>query len=306
MPNFFHYLRRVFELARTSTLPMHEVGSRLELFVIYALRLAWLVWGRLWKDDCQQKAAALAYQTVLSLVPLLAVIASIASALRLEEWFAALTEYLEWHLLPSAAASVGSEISRLVYAVKPSTLGIVGGVGLLVLAVNLLVNVEREVNAVYRCDCSRGLLVRIGLSVAVLILAPPTLGLSLYLTGKLMVLSGMSLVQALLPLLLTVGGLFLCYWLLPGSQVRLNIAGWSALVAGILFEALKLGFAFYARHLGQTLSYIYGALAILPLFMVWVYLCWLVFLFGAELGAALHEVKTSIAPLGAQDSSSSS
>ena len=52
-----------------------------------------------------------------------------------------------------------------------------------------------------------------------------------------------------------------------------------------------MGFALYARHLGVTLSYVYGTMAILPLFMIWVYLAWIIFLFGAELNAALHEVK---------------
>ena len=56
-------------------------------------------------------------------------------------------------------------------------------------------------------------------------------------------------------------------------------------------EMFKIGFAIYARHLGQTLSYVYGTFAILPLFMVWMYMAWLIFLFGAELNAAFHEVK---------------
>jgi membrane protein len=62
-------------------------------------------------------------------------------------------------------------------------------------------------------------------------------------------------------------------------------------IAGVMLEIVKLGFALYARHLGATLSYIYGTVAILPLFMIWIYLAWLIFLFGAELNAALHEVK---------------
>ncbi|MCU0661181.1 MAG: YihY family inner membrane protein [Myxococcota bacterium] len=296
MRSFFEYMRRAFDLARKTVLPLHEVRDRHELFVVYALRLGWLVWGRLWRDSCHQKAAALAFQTVLSLVPLLAVVAAIASALKLGEYVGALTEYLETVMLPSAAAAAGTEMFKLVYAVNPSTMGIIGGVGLLVLAVNLLVNLERAVNEVYRCKSARTFAVRIGIALAVLIVAPPTLGLSLYLTGKLMVLPGASLLRALLPLLLTVGALFVCYGLLPGRHVVPRIALASAAVAGVMLELFKLGFAFYARHLGQTLSYLYGTLAILPLFMVWIYLCWVIFLFGAELGAALHEVKTSVAP----------
>jgi membrane protein len=91
--------------------------------------------------------------------------------------------------------------------------------------------------------------------------------------------------------LFTVLTLLLCYWLLPHTKVRVRYAAISATVAGVFFEALKIGFALYAKYLGVTLSYVYGTLTILPLFMVWVYLAWLIFLFGAELNAALHEVR---------------
>jgi membrane protein len=300
MRHFLDSVRRAFRLARATVLPTHEVRGRRELVLVYTLRLGWLVWHRLWHDSCHQKAAALAYQTMLSLVPMLAVVAAIASALRLEQFVGTLTEYFEKNLLPEAASAAGGQVLRLVHAVEPSTLGVVAAIGLAVTAVNLLVNVESAINEVYRCSSSRRLVVRVAVAFLVLALAPPAVGVSLYLTGKLMVFPGAHLLQTLLPLALSFGALFACYRLLPGRPVRLRYALVSAAVAAVLFEAVKFGFALYARHLGQTLSYVYGALAILPLFMVWMYLCWVIFLFGAELGAALHEVRTSDTPLGPQ------
>ena len=86
-------------------------------------------------------------------------------------------------------------------------------------------------------------------------------------------------------------GLFLAYWLLPHRKIKIRHSLISAVIAGAMFEVIKMGFAFYAKYLGFTLSYVYGTMAILPLFMIWIYMAWLIFLFGAELNAALHEVQ---------------
>jgi membrane protein len=85
--------------------------------------------------------------------------------------------------------------------------------------------------------------------------------------------------------------LFLCYWRLPRTKVLVRHSFVAAFVAGVMFELVKFGFAVYARRAGAVLSPVYGTLVILPLFMVWVYVAWLIFLFGAELSAALHEVR---------------
>ena len=96
--------------------------------------------------------------------------------------------------------------------------------------------------------------------------------------------------SVLWPLLFTMGALFIGYMLLPRRRVSVRYSLVAAFVAGIGFELLKFGFALYAKHLGVTYTNIYGAFAMIPIFLIWLYTAWLCFLFGAELSAALHEV----------------
>ncbi|MDD5305984.1 MAG: YhjD/YihY/BrkB family envelope integrity protein [Deltaproteobacteria bacterium] len=280
---------RLRYVARSTIFPEDLVTTKREFVLVYAVRLFFLVGQRLWKDKCQQQAAALAFQTLLSLVPLLAVAMAVASGLDMSWFESRLVAFLEYNLLPDAADDVALRLKEIVDNVKPGTLGLVGGSTLVVLSIMLLFNVEKTVNEIFRAPSGRAFLVRVAFSVLLLVAAPLTLGLSLYFTGKVLGLT--VVVDALRALGLTIAALFLCYWLLPHRKVSLRHALVSAAVAGVLFEIVKVLFALYAAYVGGTLSSVYGAFAILPLFLIWLYTAWLIFLFGAELNAALHEVR---------------
>jgi len=281
------FLESIGDIARATVFPRDMASSRRRFVLIYFVRLLFLVGARLWRDRMPRQAAALAYQTFLSLVPLLAVAVAVASALRIEWFEERVLTIAEQHLVPESAAEAGRFIRSLVASIRPAALGVWGGAVLVAISVALMFTVEQVTNEIFRRP-GRPLWRRILVYVGLLLIAPPALGLSLYYTGEMVALPRFA--AAWLPLLLTIIALFLCYWLLPYTRILVRHALVSALVAGVLFEIVKTGFAFYARHLGVTLSYVYGTVAILPLFMVWVYVGWLIFLFGAELSAALHEV----------------
>ena len=282
------FVKTLSNIARATVFPGYLVSSKRRLVGIYSIRLLFLVGHRLWKDRLLRQAAALAYQTFLSLVPLLAIALAVASTLELEPYMDRVSSALEGILLP-AAADAGQHIRDLVSTIKPKTLTIFGGITLVFLAMTLLFNVEQITNDIFRCAKSRKLWLRILTGLALIIFAPLAVGLSFYFTGKAFFLTHAAAV--VLPFIFTVTALFLCYWRLPHRKILMRFSLVSALTAGLFFEAVKMGFALYARHLGVTLSYVYGTMAILPLFMIWVYLAWIIFLFGAELNAALHEVK---------------
>jgi membrane protein len=280
---------RLRYVARATIFPEDLVTTKREFVVVYAIRLLFLVGERLWKDKCQQQAAALAFQTLLSLVPLLAVAMAVASGLDMSWFENRLVSFLEYNLLPDAADDVALRLKEIVDNVHPGTLGLVGGSSLVALSVMLLFNVEKTVNEIFRAPSRRAFLVRVAFSILLLVAAPLTIGFSLYFTGGVLGLT--AAVDLLRALGLTVVTLFLCYWLLPHRKVRLRYALVSAVGAGVLFEIVKVLFALYAAYVGTTLSSLYGAFAILPLFLIWLYTAWLIFLFGAELNAALHEVR---------------
>jgi membrane protein len=281
--------QRLGDIARATVFPTDLADSKRRFIAIYLLRLFFLVGRRLWSDRCPRQAAALAFQTMLSMVPLLAVAVAVASTLELAPYQQRLTAFLEAHLVPESASAAGHQIIALASGIRPKALGIAGGATLVLLSLTLLLNVEGVMNEIFRCQKSRRILTRTVTALLLLIGSPVTLGLSLYFTGDLLALPGF--LNASLPFLFTLTALFLSYWLLPHTGIKIKNALVAAFIAGVLFEGFKVGFAFYARHLGVTLSYVYGTFAILPLFMVWIYVAWLVFLFGAELNAALHEVR---------------
>ena len=282
------FLHNAREMARATVFPLDRADSKRRFVLIYAVRLVFLVGRRLWLDNCPRQAGALAYQTVLSLVPLLAVSVSVTSWLNLVEFQEYMTRFAASHLVPSAADKVGQYIIDAASGVRIRALGIAGGIGLAALSIMLLLTIERAVNEVFRCTQSRPLWRRISVSLVLLTVGPAALALSAYFTGRVLVLPG--ILGLLKPFAVSVPALFLCYHLVPHTRVQLAFSLTAAVVTAVLFEALKYAFALYVKYLGATLSYLYGTFAILPVAMIWIYVNWLVFLFGAELNAALHEV----------------
>lgn len=279
----------VGDLARATTFPEDKADSKKRFVLIYLVRLFFLVGRRLWMDNCPRHAAALAYQTVLSIVPLLAVAVSVTTLFQLVEYQEHLEKFAEGNLMPDAAGAVGQYVIDAANSVRVKTLGIFGGATLLLLSVTLLFSVERTTNEIFRCANLRPIWARLAMASVLLAVAPLAFGLSLYYTGKLVVFP--HFFSTVKPLVFSVATLLLAYWLIPRRPISFRYALISAVVAGVLLEALKIGFAFYVKYLGVTLSYLYGTFAILPLAMIWIYLMWLIYLFGAELNAALHEVK---------------
>jgi membrane protein len=275
-------------VARATVFPTDLVDSKRRFVLIYAVRLVFLVGKRLWQDNCPRQAGALAYQTMLSLVPLLAVSVSVMSWLNLVEYQDQLNKIAASYLVPNAADAVGKYIIDSATGVRIRALGIAGGIGLIALAVTLLLTIERAVNEIFRCNKARPMWRRILTALVLLIVGPAALALSAYFTGQVLVLPGF--LRVLQPLAVSVPTLLICYTMIPQTRIQLKFSLPAAVIASILLEALKLGFAFYVRHLGANLSYIYGTFAILPLAMIWIYVSWLIFLFGAEISASLHEV----------------
>jgi membrane protein len=91
-----------------------------------------------------------------------------------------------------------------------------------------------------------------------------------------------------MPLLFTTAALALLYAVVPATHVPWRHAVAGAAAAALAFEAAKHGFAFYLTKV-PTYELVYGALAALPVFLIWIYLCWLIVLAGAAITATLTE-----------------
>jgi len=262
--------------------------ARIATFFRYLVR-------RFIDDNCFQVAGALAYTTLFALVPVLTAVLGVLTAFPVfGEWRDRITQFAFENFVPAAGYVVQGYFTQFVESASKATA--IGVAVLLFSAISLMLSVEDAFNRIWRVQKPRGVAWRVAMNWAVLIFGP------LLLVTALAAASWVAATPLLeraeesfglkayllraLPWIVEFGGLAACYRLVPHCPVRLRDAAIGALVATILFELAKRGFSAYATD-GSSYSRIYGALAIIPIFIVWIYLSWLTVLFGASLAAAI-------------------
>jgi len=250
--------------------------------------------GRRFRSDgCLRTATQLSYASLLAIVPILAIFLGLMSAFPAFERLRVQAQvYLFQNLVPNAGVEVSDQIATFVENARSVT-GI-GTLALVVTAVLLLSTINGAFNAIWRVTEPRPLAVRLMAYWMILTVGPLLLGASLSLTSYGVVNAAMEHgerafgLTRLLPYLLATGGFTLLYVAVPARPVALHHAFAGGLTAGLLFELLKNGFGLYLRQF-PSYEAIYGALAAVPIFLVWMYLSWAIVLFGAEVAAAAPE-----------------
>ena len=247
--------------------------------------------------DLASTAGSLSFTTLLAIVPLATVtIAFVAHFPIFEDWLKTLEQFMLRHMLPfSAATEVRARVTEFAEQAARLT-----GISIAMIAVTAglaIATVEREINAIWGIRRTRPLGRRLLVYAIGLTAGPVVIGASISITTWLVVHSlavvpihrtaGERIVQ-LLPFAFSLAGLSLLYKIAPARPVRLApavIAG--ALAAGAL-EGAKHAFAWYVARV-STYQAIYGALSALPIFLLWIYLCWVIILAGAAVSAAIAE-----------------
>jgi membrane protein len=252
---------------------------------------------RFLQDRCLDQAASLSYTTLLSLVPLVALCAVVISVVpQFQDFRDDIERLFTGNLLPEASSAAVEQFQRFVRkAVRLTGLGIVG---LALTAALLLAAIDMAFDTIWRAHRRRSIVVRVLAYGAVLVLGPLLIGGSLSLQGLVLTtgkhLGGVAFTKGLrtvAPLLLLVAeavALMLLYRFVPTRRVHWRDAVLGALVGAVLLEAVKRGFTLYLQQF-STFQLIYGALAVIPVFLIWLYLCWVAVLFGAEIVAARAE-----------------
>jgi membrane protein len=159
-----------------------------------------------------------------------------------------------------------------------------------------MMTVDRQIHAIWRDPPTRPLWVTLLAYATLLVVSPLLIAVSVSLTTYLMSLSVAVeaserthdfMLQAV-PTLVSTLAFLLLYKLVPHSRVLWRHAIVGAVVASLLFEGAKELFAIYVANV-PGYNVLYGAFVTIPFFLVWVYVSWLVVLFGAELTAALGQ-----------------
>jgi len=249
------------------------------------------------KDRVLVAAASLSYTSLLAIVPLFAIAFSVMMAFPV---FDGMTQQLLSIVLSYTAPHIGGELETYVdrFVSNTSELTTLGVIWLAVTAVMLLSTIETAFNAIWRIEKSRPLGMRLIAYWTTLTLGPLLLGAGLSVSTAFAMNNFMPLgldfgvirnmALRMLPFLFAVGGFAILYLALPNRRVGWRYALLGALVAGILFEALKAVFGIYLQNAG-TFESVYGSLAALPVFLIWMYLVWAVVLFGAIVAATRPE-----------------
>lgn len=251
---------------------------------------------RFLEDRGVQTAGSLTFTTLLSLVPLITVALSLTTAFPVfDQAMSALQTYIVEHFLPDAAGvkTITAQVSA--FTEKAGRLTAIGLAFLLATSLMLMLTIDEAMNRIFRVQRRRPLAQRVLTYWSVLTLGPLLIGASLsmtsYLVGASLGLMGdmgaaTSAALRVVPFLFTVAALTMLYLVVPYRRIDLPHALVGAIVAGVLFELAKRGFAFYIAKF-PTYTMIYGAFATVPIFLLWLYLSWLVVLVGATLTAML-------------------
>jgi membrane protein len=261
------------------------------------------------EDHLGLTASSLTFTTLIALVPLVTVMLAIFSAFPMFSSFqSALETYFLQSLVPDTIAKpVLGALTQ--FAAKAARMGSVGLGALVLTALALMLTIDRALNAIWRVPRPRPFAQRVLVYWAALTLGPLVLGVSLSLTSWVLTASkgvvgtlpgGVALLLELIEFALLAAGMSGLFHYVPNTHVR-----WRHAIAGGMFAAggLEIAKRVLAWYVGSmpTYSAVYGAFAAVPIFLLWIYLGWVIVLWGAVIAAyapslSMHIVRVPNAP----------
>jgi membrane protein len=241
-------------------------------------------------------AGHLTFVSMLALVPLLVVMFSVFSAFPMfEQLKEELEKLLFANLLPTSGEVISEYLNQFVSNVSKMTT--VGVIFVIVVAVNLISTIDATMNRIWRNHKRRRMVVALAVYWMILTLGPILMGSGMAVTSYVISLTAAAEVYvsgvrttllSLVPIVTSLVAFMLLYIMMPNRIVRARHAFWGALLAAILFELSKSGFAAYITAF-PSYQAIYGALAAIPILLLWIFVSWNIVLVGAELTASIEE-----------------
>jgi len=255
------------------------------------------------EDRLGLTASSLTFTTLIALVPLVTVMLAVFSAFPMFASFqGALEKYFLQALVPdNIARTVLSALTQ--FAGKAARMGSLGLALLVLTALALMLTIDRALNAIWRVKRPRPFAQRVLVYWGGLTLGPLLLGVSLSLTSWALSASkgvvdelpgGVGLLLNIIEFVLMAGGMAAMFHYVPNTHVRWRhaIAGGVFVAAGL--EAAKRVLAWYVGSM-PTYSAVYGAFAAVPIFLLWIYVAWLIVLWGAVIAAYAPSLSMRIA-----------
>ncbi len=294
---------------KTLLAPTMWIG-RAGRFLVFQAKLWWHCAILLWKKRGLQLAAALAYRTIFGIVPLMIVVLLIFQSLPggtdLREKVKQMVyrqlnlSTIEYAQKPGEEVRLTAKIDEIIgrfFAESGKQTATVFSVVLVVWAsIGLLATIEGSFNQIWGLARGRNWVSRIISYWAVLTLGPIFLGAGIYVTMKLSRYgpaggtATATIVSAVLSYLIGVIVLFLVYFVLPNAKVKIRAAFSGAVAAALVWVVARYLFEYYVSE-WKPYSTLYGALALIPITVFWIYATWLIALFGLELTFTMQHLK---------------
>jgi membrane protein len=301
-----------------------------------------VVWRSFTRNRCPVRASALAYASLLALIPLLAVVMSITSTFLkskesedqiehvIDKFVASVSGADSGSSSPAEAAPTSADqstqnisalpkdekiavtqknlahnIHQFIQNTRSGALGVTGSVLLIFAAISMLSRIEATFNDIWGVPRGRSWFMRIVLYWGVLSLGPLLLMVALGLTSSSQLRTTKHLLATLpfigdfairfgfqlLPILVLCLTFAAFYMLMPNTKVDWRAAFMGGLAAGLLFQLNNMVSVLYVSRVVSN-SKIYGSLALVPVFMIGLYLSWIILLFGAQVAYTYQNRKT--------------
>ncbi|MDA8414756.1 MAG: YihY/virulence factor BrkB family protein [Desulfobacteraceae bacterium] len=245
-------------------------------------------------DRCTTMASALSFSSMLSIVPFLAIVFAILKVLDVHNSLAPM-------LLSNVAIGSQEIVVRILRYINNTSVGSLGAIGLVTLFISILATldiVEEAFNQICVIDRGKAVHHKLRDYLIVIFSIPLLIGLAVIITTSLQNQSvvrwflhlpviGHLLLLHLVPYLSIWIALVCLYHFIPNLRIRLRHALAGALIAGTAWQMTQWAFIHFQLGVSRY-NTIYGTLAVLPVFMIWIYICWIIVLAGMELVWYLH------------------
>ena len=276
-----------------------------------ACRMGVLIVEGFVKSDVFMLSAALTYQVIFALVPLLVVMLSFVKGVGgFASAGGAVQDFILKNILPKVGTSpngqggtdLAKQIDTFINNVNATAIGVVGGLALLYTSISLLTSIEKVFNRIWGIKEHRTFVHRFTVYWVILTVSPILLAASLSMTTFVTNNQLYGWLTTHVPffgtatLLLTPYAVAwfmftIFYIIMPNTRVHPGAALIGALVSGTAWEGMKSIYFWYQSHFISNYTF-YGALGSIPIFLLWLYLSWIIILFGAEVAFAAQHVNT--------------
>ncbi len=279
--------------------------SRVRALLVNQLRIFILSLKGFQEDKCNVRASALTYYTLLSIIPVVAIVFGVAKGFGYDK---VIVESL-YNDYPSQKLVIDKVVEYSNSVLENTQGGVIAGAGLIILLYTLLKvlgNFEAAFNDIWNIHKDRSIVRKFSDYTSILIVC--TIGFIVYSSMSGFIAAKFTaflsntilrevegpltwLLYNILPFLLIWGLLTFIYIVLPNTKVSFKSSFFAAVVAGSLYRLVQWTYVVFQIGVAKY-NAIYGSLAALPLFLIWIQMSWLIILLGAEISFAIQNVNT--------------